>query len=435
MIIIVGAGLAGLVCARHLSRAGLGVLVLEAADRPGGRVSTDRHPEGFLLDRGFQVLFTAYPAVQRELNLAPLGLRRFLPGAILVKGGQRYPLADPRRQPGWLALSASNPLIPLADKWRVLRLTRTILQTVSAEGPATWPTAAFDETSELYLRHWGFSGAGFIANFARPFFGGIFLDRDLQTSARMFRFVWRMLASGDIVLPEQGMGAIAAQLAASLPANSLRLGARVVALLREEGHVSGVRLASGEELHAEAVVVATDSPTAAQLTGLPLPSAGRSCTCLYFAGPRPLYSEPALLLNCQPDALVNHAVQLTNIVPQYAPPGQHLLSLTILDEATQQEDDEELARRALQELAGWFPEHEDGLRSWRLLAIYRLPFAQFAQPPGIFARLPEARSGEPGLYLTGEYLHSSSIHGALSSGARTARLLLAEQRERIGSAG
>src|SRR5579875_1332057 len=131
MIIVGGAGLAGLTCARHLSRAGLSVLVLEAADRPGGRVSTDRHPEGFLLDRGFQVLFTAYPAVQRELDLAALRPRRFLPGALLVKGGRRYPLADPRRQPGWLAASASNPLIPLTDKWRVLRLTRTILQTVS----------------------------------------------------------------------------------------------------------------------------------------------------------------------------------------------------------------------------------------------------------------------------------------------------------------
>ncbi|WP_069802276.1 NAD(P)/FAD-dependent oxidoreductase [Thermogemmatispora onikobensis] len=434
MIIVVGAGLAGLTCARHLSRAGLSVLVLEAADRPGGRVSTDRHPEGFLLDRGFQVLFTAYPAVQRELDLAALRPRRFLPGALLVKGGRRYPLADPRRQPGWLAASTSNPLIPLTDKWRVLRLTRTILQTVSVESPAAWPVATLDETSELYLRHWGFSREGFIAHFARPFFGGIFLDRELQTSARMLRFVWRMLASGDIVLPEEGMEAIAAQLAASLPASSLRLGARVVALLREDGRISGVRLESGEELQAAAVVIATASPTAAHLTGLSLPTAGRGCTCLYFAGPQSLYDEPVLLLNCEPGGLVNHAVQLTNIVPQYAPPGQHLLSVTILDEATQaEEDDERLAQHALQELAVWFPERD--LSGWRLLAVYRLPFAQFAQPPGIFAHLPEARSGESGLYLTGEYLHSSSIHGALSSGAHTARLVLADQRERLRPAG
>ncbi|MBX5449016.1 NAD(P)/FAD-dependent oxidoreductase [Thermogemmatispora sp.] len=433
MIIVVGAGLAGLVCARHLSRAGRSVLVLEATDRPGGRVRTDRHPDGFLLDRGFQVLFTAYPAVRRELDLEALKLERFLPGAVLIKGGRRYPLADPRRQPGWLPASIANPLIPLADKWRVLRLTRSILRTVSAEDPAAWPAASLDESSELYLRHWGFSRDGFIANFARPFFGGIFLDRNLQTSARMFRFVWRMLASGDIVVPQQGMGAIADQLAAGLPPGSLRLQARVAALLCEQGRVTGVRLESGEELQAEAVVIATDSPTAAQLTGLPLPTAGRGCTCLYFAGPQSLYDEPALLLNCEPGGLINHAVQLTNIVPQYAPPGQHLLSVTILNEAAQtEEDDDRLARRTLQELATWFPEHD--WRRWRLLVVYRLPFAQFAQPPGIFARLPETRTALSGLYLSGEYLHSSSIHGAISSGARTARSVLADRQTRLLSA-
>jgi len=79
MIVIIGAGLAGLVCAKELVAAGQQVLVLEGSDAIGGRVRTDVTEEGYRFDRGFQVLFTAYPAVQRHLNLEKLKPRTFDP--------------------------------------------------------------------------------------------------------------------------------------------------------------------------------------------------------------------------------------------------------------------------------------------------------------------------------------------------------------------
>ncbi len=90
MIVIVGAGLAGLTCAKELVTAGEQVLVLEATEQVGGRVRTDMHEDGYRLDRGFQVLFTAYPTIQRHIDLDELNVQRFEPGAILVKDSKKY---------------------------------------------------------------------------------------------------------------------------------------------------------------------------------------------------------------------------------------------------------------------------------------------------------------------------------------------------------
>ena len=98
-VAVVGGGLAGLVAARHLADAGLDVELFEARDEVGGRVRTD-HADGFTLDLGFQVLLTAFPAVQRELDLRSLDLRAFTPGGTLVRPGERTTLSDPLRSPG-----------------------------------------------------------------------------------------------------------------------------------------------------------------------------------------------------------------------------------------------------------------------------------------------------------------------------------------------
>lgn len=421
MIVIIGAGLAGLTCARELVQEGRRVLVLEASEQVGGRVRTDIHEDGYRLDRGFQVLFTAYPAAQRHLHFVNLKQRLFEPGALLVREGKLHALADPLREPGRILADLLNPLISASDKLRIIRLRAQVtrLSTASIFAGKGQPDAK-DETTEAYLRRLHFSENGFINNFARPFFGGIFLDRSLSTSARMFQFLFKMLATGDIILPAEGMQRIPEMLASALPTGSVRYRARVSNLLIDDGRVNGVRLADGETIAAEQVVVATDSLSAAQLTGQALPTEARSSVCLYFAGKERLYKQRKILLNTAAGAYVNHAVLLSNIAPTYAPPRRHLLSATILNPDTN--DDELLARRALDEMAGWFPERD--LKSWQMLGVYRVPFAQFAQPPGIFESLPTNTTNVHGLFLAGEYTTSSSIHGAMHSGEHAARALL-----------
>jgi phytoene dehydrogenase-like protein len=422
MIVIIGAGLAGLTCAKHLTAAGQHVLVLEATNRAGGRVRTDLHPDGYRLDRGFQVLFTAYPAAQRELDYEALHLCRFAPEALLVKDGKRYLLGDPVRQPTTLLADMTNPLLTLADKEHVLRLLRAVLKFSPEEILAgSGETDGEDETTERYLRRWGFAEHGFIEHFARPFFGGVFLDRSLTTSARMFRFVFQMLARGDIAVPSEGMQSLPDQLASSLPAESILYQAQVSKLLIEQERVVGVRLVSGEQIAAEQVIVATESPVAAKLTGLNLPTEGVGCTCLCFAGDTQLYRQPAIVLSAESEPYVNYATLMTNIAPTYAPPGKHLLSVTTLDSS--ERDEERMAERCLRELAGWFPEHN--LSRWQFLTAYHIPFAQTAQQPGVFDHLPDVRTPITGLYLAGEYTRSSSIQGAMQSGANAAEAVLA----------
>ena len=381
MIIIVGAGLAGWTCAKVLVEAGPQVLILEGSDAIGGRVRTDVTEDGYHLDRGFQVLFTAYPAVKRHLRLDDLKPRRFDPGAILVKDGKRYEIADPLREPSHMMSGALNPLIPLTDNLRVLNLTRQIARMSIADiFSGKGQPGGRDETVEDYLRRLGFSENGFIDNFARPFYGGILLDRSLATSARMFQFTFKMLATGDTIIPAEGMQRIPEQLAAALPERSVRCNARVRKLIIENGRVKGVALERGENILAEQVVVATESSIATTLTGISLPTKAMGSICLYFAGDVQLYPQRKILLNTDANALVNNAVLISNIAATYAPPRKHLLSATIV--GNPEENEESLAQRCLKEIGTWFPEHD--LSHWKFLKAYRIPFSQYAQPPGIY---------------------------------------------------
>lgn len=422
MILVVGAGLAGLTCAKALAAAGLQVRVIEAADHVGGRVRTDHSPDGFLLDRGFQVLFTAYPAARRNLDYAALRLKKLRPGAALVREGKWHEMGDPLRAPGLLAPTLGNPLLTTGDRLRALRLRGYARRRKPHDifygklrGRRGADRSTYDE-----LKRRNFSDQGFIENFARPFYGGIFLDRSLETSARMLLFTFKMLASGDIVIPEQGMGAITDQLAAALPPNAIRLETRVEGIVQADGRAVGVTLTGGEEMQGDAVVVATDAPSAQRLLSRDLPSEPASVTCLYFAMTESLYKGPKLLLNANPDAFVNQAIQISNVAPTYAPTGQHLLSATIL--GVPDLSDADLLARAREDMAPWFPGKD--MAKPRHLATYRIRFAQFRQPPGIFSDLPQATTDVEGLFLAGEYTQSSSIHGAMLSGEQAAEAVI-----------
>jgi hypothetical protein len=410
-IIIVGAGLAGLTCAKVLRERGAEVAVFEASAGVGGRVRTDEH-DGFLLDRGFQVYFTSYPVAGRHLDYEALDFRGFDPGVIVHRGSEKSVLSDPLRDPKALVQSLFSDAATFGDKLRTLEMvarTSTVGISAGAEDGET-------DTSTLeYLKATGLSGR-YIDSFFRPFYGGITLNRELTTSARVLRFTLRMLASGRTVIPALGMGEIPRQLASHLQEGEIQLNSPVEKLLREGERVAGVR-SVGKEHEADAVVVATDAPTAGALTGEAVPEGSAGEVCIYYETDR-LGSGRKILLNAEDGAFVNNAVEMSNISEKYAPPERHLLyavGLTGMDLP-----DEDLYRRGIEDLSRWYPGAD-----FRPLALRRIPYGQFAQPPGIHSTLPENMTRTQGLVLAGEYTEDSSINGSMLSGEKAARAVIA----------
>ena len=406
-VIIVGAGLAGLTCAKVLYEKGAEVSVLEASDGVGGRVRTDEK-DGFLLDRGFQVYFTAYPASRRHLDHAGLDLRAFDPGAVVCRGRKKDVLSDPVRDPAAIPSSLISDVATFGDKLRTLKLAAG---NISGPAEAAGESTNGDSTSLEYLRKQGFS-EGFIDDFFRPFYGGIFLDRTLGTSSRVFRFTFKMLARGQTVVPVRGMGEIPRQLASHLPQEAIRLGSPVDELLREDGRVTGVE-AGGEEHEADAVVVAADAPGAGKLTRKDVPQSSVGQVCIYY-GTAGLNPEKKILLNADSGGFLNNVIEISNVSRGYAPPGQGLVCAVAL--SGMELADEELYRRGIEEISEWYPQAD-----LRPLEIYRIPFAQFSQPPGVHGGLPANRTKTPGLVLAGEYTEDSSINGSMLSGEKAAR--------------
>lgn len=406
--VVVGAGLAGLVAARTLHRAGWEVVVLEASDGVGGRVRTDV-VDGFRLDRGFQALFTAYPAVQRQLDLKALHLRPFDAGVIVVEDGRWNELGDPVRDPKALAPSFMSGVALTSDKLLAWRLRRQ-LRRVSLDDLAD----ADDMPAVEYLRAYGFSER-FLDACLRGLLGGLFLDRSLAVSSQRLTYDLKALADGQAALPRDGMQAIADQLAAGLPEVRVNTPA-----LRLERQYSLAVQTSEETIEADVVVLAAHAPEVERLSGLPMPKDANSATCLYFHLPYPLYGHKKVVVNGHPDGFVNHAVQLTNIAPSYAPAPEHLLAATII--GAPDDSVEQLTAKALADMQRWFPWR--GIAGLRTLAVYQVPFARLAEPPGFQARRPANRTEVEGLYLAGEYTETSSIDGALASGEKAAEAIL-----------
>jgi phytoene dehydrogenase-like protein len=407
-VLIIGAGLAGLCCARRLAEAGVSFQIIEASDGIGGRVRTDE-VDGFLLDRGFQVLLTAYPEAKKALDYTRLNLKAFSPGAFSWFAGRMNQLVDPWRTPEMWRVALRSDFGTLADKFRIARL-RARLKRNSIEQLFRRP----DRSTKDDLVAEGFSPE-MIHRFFRPFVGGILLDGELKSSSRMFEFVFKMLSEGDTAVPAHGMGAIPAQLAANFPPDTIRLNCKAESL-----HANEITLQGGETLQARAIVIAADGPAAAHLVGEAEP-ASRSVTCFYYAADEPPVPHPLLVLNGDGAGPVNNFAVMTQVAPSYAPAGKHLISISVL--GILQLTDDQLGGFIIAQMKSWFG---PVARSWRFLKSYRIPHAQPQQVPGALEPPQRPVRIRPGIYVSGDHRDNASINGAMLSGGRSAEAVLAD---------
>lgn len=406
-VIIVGAGLAGLAAAVHLHRQGRKVLLLEASDRAGGRMKTDSH-EGFLLDRGFQVLLTAYPETQALLNYTNLKLKKMLPGATVLYDGGSFEIADPFRRPSAAFATLFAPVGTLKDKINTLWL-KNRLQKLTIDEIFEQP----EQTTLKQLTYYGFSPK-MIERFYAPFLSGIFLENELQTSRRMFDFVMKMFSDGDVAVPEFGMEEIPKQLVAMLPEGSIQCHTKVTTI---EGNT--VITEDGTVMEANQILLAT---TANPLTKKYFPMqkmTSHQVTNIYFEANEAPTNKAVVILNASTQKKwVNNLTVMSNVSKAYAPKGKVLISVSYNGIPTV--DDETLAENMKKELQQWYGEK---INSWKMLKAYRIEYALPTQESVRNTIDASEIKISDTLFICGDNLLNGSINAALKTGRLAAEAM------------
>ena len=382
--VVVGAGLAGMNAAIQLQSAGREVVVLEAADRAGGRVQSDQI-DGFTCDRGFQLINAKYPELATLNILGELDFRFADRALNIAIDDQSHRLGDPRKYPFAAFDSATGSIF---EKFALIKaLARKPKPELSIDEYLV--VSGLGRTFEVVLQ---------------PFLRGVYLTDLTKIAAPAGLEIIKTFVSGKPGLPSRGVGALSEVMTKEV--DDLRLGVTVNSIK------SGVVTTSVGEIPASEIIVATDSTTAAQLLELGSVPKLAGCTTWYHSAPIAPVSHGQLIVDGQNRGAVINTLVISNFIPEYAPAGKNLVSTTTDTGITESE-----VRRHLATL------YACDNRDWELIAKYEIPAALPIGAKGMTQ--PIQSIVREGIYLAGDGQVTPSQNGALKSGRLAAMAVLA----------
>ena len=379
-VLIIGAGLAGLNAAIHLQSRGAKVRVLESSDRPGGRVTSDVI-DGFICDRGFQLINANYPAL-KELKV--IGEIDFLTAPRVIEVAmdtKRHLIGDPRQA---LLAAFDQSLGSLFEKFSLLSF---IYGQTAKSVPLSDALVRCGLTYESVLK---------------PFLQGVFLMDPKHVDAKYGQQLLRCFVSGSIGIPKNGVSALSEALAKRV--SNIEYNVQVDRIAEGKIHTShGV-------FTADKIVVATDATTSAQLLGNgQVPKMAGCITWYHTVEINPSGSGRLIVDGLNRGPVINSVV-ISDISKNYAPAGTHLVSTTTGLNITESDVRRHLA------LMWSMPTHD-----WQLIAKYEIPTALPIQIPG--RGLSQDLKINDRLFVIGDHRMVPSQQGALFSGRLVSDLI------------
>lgn len=391
MIAIIGGGLSGLVAAKVLSENSIEFTLFEKTNSIGGRVKSD-HENGFTFDHGFQVLLNSYPQIKKHINIKDLKTKSFAPGATIYQSpGKMMKIGDLTRRPGDLLSTALAPIGGIIDKINILRLR-------SKHGDSS-------KSARSLLIDMGFSEK-IIQSFFKPFFSGVFLEKELKTQSDYFLFLYNRFSEGLATLPAEGMQALPKLLARDFE-DKIKLNSKVDRVTKESDHYKVT--VNGEDHKFDKVILAVEAPIINKIwPGVKAPEERRVVTTVYFESETPPSNGDYLLLNGSGSGRVNHIAFLSQVQPSYAPAGRQLISVNILDTNEVKPDE------ILKEIQSW---KTIDCKDWKFLKSYPI---QYAQPDSFWSGNKDIEI-EENMFLAGDFTQTPSIEGAMIAGETAAK--------------